>query len=120
MEETISVREYTCSYIKQNDLAYVAVCKRYESKSHEPASLYTRNQFIELLKRNFDLIVNRDQVKIRVNVIDEKKQGQLTKTERKRWHNLQYEWMSVVKKKVVIEQCSPQHKQGWLTYDPDE
>ena len=110
MEEIISVREYICFYIKQDDLENVAVCKRYESKSYESVTLYTCNQFIELLKRNFDLIVNRNQVKFRVNVIDEKKRGQLTKTDRKRWQNLQYEWRLVVKKKVVIEQCSPQYK----------
>ena len=64
MEEIVSNREYTCSFIKQDDLAYVAKIKR--------------------------------------------------------WVNMDYEWMSVVKKKVVIEECSPRHKSGWITIDPDE
>ena len=120
MEETVSNREYTCSFIKQDDLAYVAKIRRWESKSNEPSHLYSRNQFIEMLKRNFDLEVKREQVKVVMVTLEEKPQGKLSATQRKRWHNMQYEWMSVVKKKVVVEQCSPRHKTGWITYDPDE
>ena len=37
MEEIVSNREYTCSFIKQDDLAYVAKIKRWETQSYEPA-----------------------------------------------------------------------------------
>tara|TARA_B100001057_G_scaffold473578_1_gene538211 strand:+ start:88 stop:456 length:369 start_codon:yes stop_codon:yes gene_type:complete len=120
MEEIVSNREYTCSFIKQDDLAYVAKIKRWETQSYEPAYAYTRNQFIDMLKRNFDLKVERDQVKVKMVDLEQKPQGKLTGTQRKRWVNMDYEWMSVVKKKVVIEECSPRHKSGWITIDPDE
>ena len=120
MEEIVSNREYTCSFIKQDDLAYVAKIRRWETQKFEPAHGYARNQFIEMLKRNFDLKVERDQVKVRMAVLVEKPQGKLNATQRKRWHNMHFEWMSVVKKKVVVEDCCPRHKTGWLTYDPDE
>ena len=120
MEEIVSNREYTCSFIKQDDLAYVAKIQRWESQQYEPNNLYVRNQFIEMLKRNFDLKVERDQVKVKMVDLEQKPQGKLTGTQRKRWVNMDYEWMSVVKKKVVIEECSPRHKSGWITYDPEE
>ena len=120
MEEIVSNREYTCSFIKQDDLAYVAKIRRWETQKFEPAHGYARNQFIEMLKRNFDLKVERDQVKVKMVVLVEKPQGKLNATQRKRWHNMHFEWMSVVKKKVVVEDWCPRHKSGWITYDPDE
>ena len=120
MEEIVSNRAYTCSFIKQDDLAYVAKIRRWETQAYEPAHAFTRNQFIEMLKRNFDLDIEREQVKVVMSVLESKPQGKLNATQRKRWVNMDYEWMSVVKKKVVIEECSPRHKSGWITIDPDE
>ena len=120
MEEIVSNREYTCSFIKQDDLAYVAKIRRWESQKYEPSNGYARNQFIKMLQRNFDLRVERDQVKVKMVVLGEKPQGKLNAIERKRWHNMHFEWMSVVKKKVVTQDCSPRHKSGWITIDPDE
>ena len=48
------------------------------------------------------------------------KKGKLTARERRLWYSMSYEWMSVVRRTVVEEKCSPQHKQGWLTYDDDD
>jgi|TARA_A200000159_G_C7203787_1_gene289067 hypothetical protein len=120
MEEVVSNREYTCSFIKQDDLAYVAKIRRWETQKREPSNAYARNQFIAMLKRNFDLKVERDQVKVKIVVLEEKSQGKLNKTQRRRWHNMHFEWMSVVKKTVVVEELSPKHKSGWITIDPDE
>ena len=116
MEEIIPNREYTCSFMKQDDLAYVAKIQIWESQQYEPNNLYVRNQFIEMLKRNFDLKVERDQVKVKMAVLVEKPQGKLNATQRRRWRNMHFEWMSVVKKKVVIEDCCPRHKSAqWIT-----
>ena len=90
MEEIVSNREYTCSFIKQDDLAYVAKIRRWETQRHEPSHGYARNQFIEMLKRNFDLKVERDQVKVKMVVLVEKPQGKLNATQRKRWHNMHF------------------------------
>ena len=119
MEESVQQREYTLTYIKTNELAYVAKCRRWLSSTHEDCGAM-RNQMVDLLKRNFEIKVPREHIRINEKVITEKTQGELTSRERKLWHQMSYEWMSVVRRTVVEEKCSPQHKQGWLTYDEDD
>ena len=118
-EETVQHREYTLTYIKTNELAYVAKCQRWLSETYEDDG-YTRNQMVDLLKRNFNLSVPREQIRVKEEIITDKKQGKLTARERRLWYSMSYEWMSVVRRTVVEEVCSPQHKQGWLTYDEDD
>ena len=118
-EETVQHREYTLTYIKTNELAYVAKCQRWLSETYEDDG-YTRNQMVDLLKRNFNLSVPREQIRVKEEIITDKKQGKLTARERRLWYSMSYEWMSVVRRTVVEEKCSPQHKQGWLTYDDDD
>ena len=116
-EEIVQHRQYTLSYVHTNELAYEAQCRRWLSSTHEDSG-YIRNQMVDLLKWNFDLIVPRDHVRTREEIIESKTQGKLTARERKMWHQMTYEWMSVVRKTVQVEECTPKHKQGiWLTYD---
>ena len=78
-------------------------------------------QMQDLLKWNFDLRVPREHIRMHEKIIQSKKQGKLTARERKLWHQMNYEWIKVVRRKVVEEQCTPKHKQGiWLTYDEDD
>ena len=62
----------------------------------------------------------REHIRMKETIIQSKKQGKLTARERRLWHQMNYEWLNVVRKTVVEEVCSPQHKQGWLTYDEDD
>ena len=53
-------------------------------------------------------------------IVQSKNQGKLTARERWLWHQMQYVWLNVIRKTFVEEVCTPQHKQGWLTYDEDD
>ena len=120
MEETVQQREYTLTYVQNNELAYVAKCRRWLSEKYQDAG-YSIMQMQDLLKWNFDLRVPREHIRMHEKIIQSKKQGKLTARERKLWHQMNYEWIKVVRRKVVEEQCTPKHKQGiWLTYDEDD
>ena len=118
-EETVQQREYTLTYIQTNELAYVAKCRRWLSATYEDSG-YSIMQMQDLLKRNFDLKVPREHIRMKETIIQSKKQGKLTARERRLWHQMNYEWLNVVRKTVVEEVCSPQHKQGWLTYGDED
>ena len=100
-EEIVQHRQYTLSYVHTNELAYEAQCRRWLSSTHEDSG-YIRNQMVDLLKWNFDLIVPRDHVRTREEIIESKTQGKLTARERKMWHLITYAWMSVVRKTVQV------------------
>ena len=118
-EEIVQQREYTLTYIQTNELAYVAKCRRWLSETHEDSG-YSIMQMQDLLRRNFGFKVPREHIRVKEQILTSKKQGKLTSRERKLWHQMSYEWMSVVRRTVVEEICSPQHKQGWLTYDDQD
>ena len=54
MEETVQQREYTLTYVQNNELAYVAKCRRWLSEKYQDAG-YSIMQMQKLLKRNFYL-----------------------------------------------------------------